>query len=93
MRARMCSQSVPCRVPNRWSLDQLTGEVKRAWDLGIRCVVLFPKVSEELKTEDGAECFNENGLIPRAIRQLKQELPRDGDHDRCRARSLFLRRT
>ena len=60
---------------NRWSLEQLTGEVKRAWDLGIRCVVLFPKVAEGLKTEDGAECFNENGLIPRAIRQLKQELP------------------
>jgi len=60
---------------NRWSLDQLTGEVQRAWDLGIRCVVLFPKVAEGLKTEDGAECFNDHGLIPRAIRQLKQELP------------------
>ena len=59
----------------RWSLDKLTAEVKRAWDLGIRCVVLFPKVSEGLKTEDGVECFNENGLIPRAIRQLKTELP------------------
>ncbi|MEB3158772.1 MAG: porphobilinogen synthase [Synechococcus sp.] len=59
----------------RWSLEKLTAEVKRAWDLGIRCVVLFPKVSEGLKTEDGAECFNEHGLIPRAIRQLKQELP------------------
>ena len=59
----------------RWSLDKLTAEVKRAWDLGIRCVVLFPKVSEGLKTEDGVECFNANGLIPRAIRQLKTELP------------------
>ena len=59
----------------RWSLDKLTAEVKRAWDLGIRCVVLFPKVSEGLKTEDGVECFNEHGLIPRAIRQLKSELP------------------
>jgi len=37
--------------------------------------VLFPKVSEGLKTEDGAECFNEHGLIPRAIRQLKQAIP------------------
>jgi len=51
----------------RWSLDKLTAEVKRAWDLGIRCVVLFPKVSEGLKTEDGVECFNENSLIPRAL--------------------------
>merc|ERR1711965_977477 len=51
------------------------GEVQRAWDLGVRCIVLFPKVSEELKTEDGAECFNENGLIPRAIRQINGAIP------------------
>ena len=60
---------------NRWSLDRLSAEVQRAWDLGIRCVVLFPKVSEGLKTEDGSESFNANGLIPRAIRQLKREVP------------------
>ena len=39
---------------NRWSLDYLMGEVERAWQLGIRCVVLFPKVAESLKTEDAA---------------------------------------
>ena len=60
---------------NRWSLDQLTGEVQRAWDLGIRCVVLFPKVADGLKSEDGAECFNEHGLIPRAIRRIKEAHP------------------
>ncbi len=60
---------------NRWSLEGLIGEVERAWNLGIRCVVLFPKVADSLKTEDGAECFNEKGLIPRAIRRLKKELP------------------
>ncbi len=59
----------------RWSLDGLVDEVGRALDLGIRCVVLFPKVADGLKTEDGAECFNEGGLIPRAIRRLKQEYP------------------
>ena len=60
---------------SRWSFDALPGEVWRAWDLGVRCVVLFPKIADGLKSEDGAECFNENGLIPRAIRLLKQELP------------------
>ncbi|WP_320677562.1 porphobilinogen synthase [Prochlorococcus sp. MIT 1300] len=59
----------------RWTIDRLMGEVSRAWDLGIRSVVLFPKIDDELKTEDGAECFNEDGLIPRAIRRLKEELP------------------
>ena len=60
---------------NRWNLDNLIAEAQRAWLLGIRCVVLFPKVAESLKSEDGAECFNEAGLIPRAIRLLKKELP------------------
>ena len=59
----------------RWSLDGLVEEVGRAWELGIRCVVLFPKVADGLKTEDGAECFNEHGLIPRAIRRLKEVHP------------------
>ena len=59
----------------RWSLEGLVAEVGRAWDLGIRCVVLFPKVADGLKTEDGAECFNEHGLIPRAIRRLKEAHP------------------
>ena len=59
----------------RWSMDGLVDEVKRAWNLGIRCVVLFPKVPDEQKTEDGAECFNEKGLIPRAIERLKIEIP------------------
>jgi len=60
---------------SRWSLEGLVDEVGRAWDLGIRCVVLFPKVADGLKTEDGAECFNEHGLIPRAIRRLKEVHP------------------
>jgi porphobilinogen synthase len=59
----------------RWSLEGLVDEVGRAWDLGIRCVVLFPKVADGLKSEDGAECCNDHGLIPRAIRRLKQEHP------------------
>tara|TARA_Y100001968_G_C19358006_1_gene718240 strand:- start:258 stop:1259 length:1002 start_codon:yes stop_codon:yes gene_type:complete len=60
---------------NRWTLDTLVGEVERAWNLGIRCVVLFPKISENLKSEDGAESFNPQGLIPLAISRLKKELP------------------
>ncbi len=60
---------------NRWTLEKLLGEVQRAWELGIRCVVLFPKIADNLKTEDGKECFNPDGLIPRAIRYLKSELP------------------
>ena len=59
----------------RWDMNGLIKEVTRAWELGIRCIVLFPKINDSLKTEDGAECFNEDGLIPRAIRILKKEIP------------------
>ena len=59
----------------RWNIEGLLKEVKRAWELGIRCIVLFPKIDDALKTEDGAECFNEAGLIPKVIRKLKQEIP------------------
>ena len=59
---------------NRWSLDSLIGEAQRAWELGIKCIVLFPKISDSLKTFDGSECFNEKGLIPRAITKLKENM-------------------
>ena len=41
----------------RWDISGLLKEVFRAWELGIKCIVLFPKVDDSLKTEDGAECF------------------------------------
>jgi len=59
----------------RWDMNGLIKEVSRAWELGIRCIVLFPKIDDSLKTEDGSECFNEAGLIPKAIRKLKKEIP------------------
>jgi len=59
----------------RWDINGLINEVFRAWELGIKCIVLFPKVDDSLKTEDGAECFNEAGIIPTVIRKIKQELP------------------
>ena len=49
----------------RWDMNGLVKEVSRAWELGIRCIVLFPKIPDSLKTEDGSECFNEAGLIPK----------------------------
>jgi porphobilinogen synthase len=59
----------------RLGLGELVEEAKAAWSEGIRAIVLFPKVAEELKTSDGAEAFNAQGLVPEAIRQLKAALP------------------
>ena len=59
----------------RWSLDSLVREAGEAHALGIPAVVLFPKIEETLKTADGAECHNDAGLVPRAIRALKAAHP------------------
>ncbi len=59
----------------RWSLEGLVGEVGRAIELGIPAVILFPAIEESLKTVGAEECYNGDGLVPRAVRALKQEYP------------------
>ena len=59
----------------RLSIDQLLIEAQELVDLGIRAVALFPVVSEDKKTLDAAEAFNEDGLAQRAVRALKANHP------------------
>jgi porphobilinogen synthase len=59
----------------RWSLDGLLREAEGALEDGIRALVLFPKVPEGRKTPGGEEAFDPEGLVPRALRALKQRLP------------------
>ncbi|KAI3994181.1 hypothetical protein MKX01_012438 [Papaver californicum] len=53
----------------------LLEEVSKARDVGVNSIVLFPKVPDALKTPTGEESYNENGLVPRAIRLLKDKYP------------------
>jgi porphobilinogen synthase len=59
----------------RWSLDSLVREAGAAHALGIPAVVLFPKIEEPLKSPQAGESFNDDGLVPRAIRALKAAHP------------------
>jgi porphobilinogen synthase len=59
----------------RWGLEGLVAEAGRAAALGIRGLVLFPKVDDPLKTPDGAECHNPEGLVPQAISAIKAAHP------------------
>ncbi len=59
----------------RWSVEGLVREAGRAHALGIPAVVLFPKIGEPLKSPGAEECFNDEGLVPRAIRALKAAHP------------------
>jgi porphobilinogen synthase len=60
---------------HRWCLDGLVEEVGRAREVGVRAVVFFPKIEEDLKSSRGEECFNPDGLVPRAIRGVKERYP------------------
>lgn len=59
----------------RWCIADLVKEAGEAHALGIPAVVLFPRIPEELKTSGAEECFNDEGLVPRAIRALKAAHP------------------
>ena len=59
----------------RYTLDLLVKEVKSCYDLGIRSALLFAKVEDSLKDNEGKEAVNPNGLMQRAIRLLKSEVP------------------
>ncbi len=64
-------------MPNyyRYSLDLLEKEVKSLWDLGLRSVLLFVKVSDHLKDNKGTEALNPEGLMQRAIKTVKHVCP------------------
>ena len=59
----------------RWSLDGLVKEAGEAHSLGIPAVVLFPAIPEEEKSPGAEECFNPDGLVPRAVKALKAAHP------------------
>jgi porphobilinogen synthase len=59
----------------RRSIDLTVKEVKELFDLGIRAVNIYVKVSEDLKDNTGKEAWNPNGLMQQAIRAIKAACP------------------
>jgi porphobilinogen synthase len=64
-------------MPNyfRMSLDNIQKEVKELWNLGLKSVLLFVKVPDNLKDNKGTEAINPNGLMPRSIKAVKAACP------------------
>ncbi|QNN57472.1 porphobilinogen synthase [Diaphorobacter ruginosibacter] len=60
---------------DRLSLDLLLPVAEECVKLGIPVLSLFPSIEPELKTPDGKEALNPDGLIPRVVRKLKAEFP------------------
>lgn len=60
---------------SRLSLDQLLPVAAECVAQGIPVMALFPVIDTALKTPDGVEATNPDGLIPRVVRALKAEFP------------------
>ncbi len=62
----------------RLSLDLLLPVAQQCVDLGIPVMALFPVIDPALKTPDGREAVNPDGLIPRVVGALKARFPELG---------------
>ena len=62
-------------MPNiyRYSLDKLPKVIDRAIKLKIPMVALFPFIEKKLKDNYGSEAINENNLVCRAIKKIKNK--------------------
>jgi porphobilinogen synthase len=62
----------------RLSLDLLLPAAEQCVSLGIPVMALFPVIDPALKTPDGKEAWNPEGLVPRVVRELKKRFPQLG---------------
>ena len=60
------------------SLDLLLPVAEQCVAAGIPVLALFPVIDAALKTPDGAEALNPDGLVPRVVRELKKRFPELG---------------
>jgi len=59
----------------RLSVDRLLPVAEQCLAVGIPVMALFPVIDPSLKTADGREATNAEGLVPRAVRELKRRFP------------------
>ena len=62
----------------RLSVSALVEDAKKAADLGIPALAIFPNISDQFKSEDAAEAANPDGIVPQAVRAVKKAVPNIG---------------
>jgi len=62
----------------RVSVDLLMQVAQQCVELGVPVISLFPAIEPSLKTPDGIEATRAEGLVPRAVRELKKRFPELG---------------
>lgn len=60
---------------DRVNLDEVVSEAKKARDLGIPAIALFPNINPKYKSDCASEALNPNGLIPQAVSAIKAAVP------------------
>ena len=63
---------------DRLTIDNLITEARRAFDAGIPMIALFPNIDQQLRTLEGEQAWHPQGLVPRAVRALKEAVPELG---------------
>jgi len=63
---------------DRVNLDEIVTEAKRARDLGIPAIALFPHINPKFKDATASEALNAKGLVPEAVRAVKASVPEIG---------------
>src|SRR5258708_11834508 len=63
---------------SRYTADKLMPVAERCLKLGVPAMALFPAIEASLKTPDGREATNPDGLIPRVVGMLKKRFPELG---------------
>lgn len=60
---------------HRLSIKETVKDAKRAQELGIPAIAIFPQISPDLKSKSGSEAINPKGLVPETVRAIKKEVP------------------
>ncbi len=58
----------------RFTIDKAIIEIKKLKKLGIESVALFPCINKKYKNLTGSESYNPNGLIQKAISEIKSKI-------------------
>ncbi len=60
---------------SRLSIQHLVRECRELLELGVPAVALFPKLDSALKNPEGTAALDEDGLVLRAVRAVKEAVP------------------
>ena len=59
----------------RIGIDCIADQAQKLYGLGLKTVMLFPVVAAEFKSPSAEQAWDEGGLIPKAVRAIKERIP------------------